>query len=248
MSSKTTCARTGATAAPPESADVVVVNTCSVTASADQSARQTIRRIARVNPSVRVVVTGCYASRRPDEVCALPNVVRVVENDGKESLVASVSAEFGLATAERFGGGDGPCGRTLEPGIAGRTALTLRVQTGCEERCSYCIIPQTRGASRSRPLNHVLRDVEHAGAAGYKEIVDDRRAPGILRSRFARWLLSGAICSERLRQPAGICDSASALSSLWTARTTSSEWLRHRQNSRLTSTYHSRMARTTFCG
>jgi threonylcarbamoyladenosine tRNA methylthiotransferase MtaB len=185
----------GCTAAPPESADVVVVNTCSVTASADQSARQTIRRIARVNPSVRVVVTGCYASRRPDEVCALPNVVRVVENDGKESLVASVSAEFGLATAERFGGGDGPCGRTLEPGIAGRTVLMLRVQTGCEERCSYCIIPQTRGASRSRPLNHVLRDVEHAGAAGYKEIV----VTGVHLGSYGRDLRDGSSLADLLR-------------------------------------------------
>jgi len=160
----------GGTAVSPDEADLVVVNTCSVTASADQSARQTIRRIARSNPSVRVVVTGCYATRRPDEVSELPNVIRVVTNIGKDALVHSVAEEVGLTTAEQFIGGDGPCGRTLQPGVAGRTALTLRVQTGCEERCSYCIIPQTRGASRSRPRAGVLRDVRHAVAAGYKEV------------------------------------------------------------------------------
>jgi threonylcarbamoyladenosine tRNA methylthiotransferase MtaB len=162
----------GGTAVPPEQADLVVVNTCSVTASADQSARQTIRRIARVNPSVRMVVTGCYATRRPDEVSALPNVVRVINNTAKDVLVPTVVDDTsGVTTSQRFSHGDGPCGCTLEPGIAGRTALTLRVQTGCEEQCAYCIIPQTRGASRSRPLGQVFCDVQHAVAVGYKEIV-----------------------------------------------------------------------------
>lgn len=160
----------GGASAPPEAAELVVVNTCSVTASADQAARQTIRRVARVNPTARVVVTGCYATRRPSELAALPNVVRVVRNDVKETLVAALADDVGLTTAERFGGGDGACGGTLEPGVAGRTALTLRVQTGCEERCSYCVIPSTRGPGRSRPLAHVLADVERAVAAGYKEI------------------------------------------------------------------------------
>lgn len=160
----------GGTAAPLEEAELVVVNTCSVTASADQAARQTIRRAARVNPEARVVVTGCYATRRPSDLAALPNVVRVVPNDDKDALVDLVADDLRLTTAERFGGGEGACGGTLEPGVAGRTALTLRVQTGCEERCSYCIIPSTRGASRSRPRAQVLADVGRAVAAGYKEI------------------------------------------------------------------------------
>ena len=75
--------RRGAIDASPEDADLVIVNSCSVTASADQGTRQTIRRIVRSNPDVRVVVTGCYATRRPDEIRALPNVVRVVPNDGQ---------------------------------------------------------------------------------------------------------------------------------------------------------------------
>src|SRR4051812_19178746 len=77
----------GAVAAPPQDADLVVVNTCSVTATADQGTRQTIRRIARDNPNARIVVTGCYATRRPDEVGALPNVERVVVNDDKPRLI-----------------------------------------------------------------------------------------------------------------------------------------------------------------
>lgn len=148
----------GAIASSPEEADIVVVNTCSVTASADQAARQAVRRIARVNPDVRVVVTGCYATRQPDEVTALPNVLRVLTNAEKETLPGM------------FGAGDGPCGHTLTPGVAGRTALTLCVQTGCDESCSYCIIPRTRGAGRSRPLASVLDDIRRAVAAGYKEI------------------------------------------------------------------------------
>jgi threonylcarbamoyladenosine tRNA methylthiotransferase MtaB len=156
--------RQGGVEVPAARADLVIVNTCSVTAAADQGTRQTVRRIARENPSVRIVVTGCYATRRPDEIAALPNVVRVVRNDEKEGLVDAVT------TALRFGTGEGPCGATVQPGLAGRTAFTLRVQTGCEERCSYCIIPTTRGRGRSLPPGEILGEVSRVIAAGFKEI------------------------------------------------------------------------------
>jgi len=158
----------GAVAAAPEAADLVVVNTCSVTATSDQGARQTIRRVARDNPSARIVVTGCYATRQPGEVRTLPNVVRVVTNDDKPRLLRLVTPH--LTTAERFGDGDGGCGARIEPGVAGRTAFTLRVQTGCAEPCSYCIIPSTRGAPRSVPPAGVLCEVERVAMAGFKEI------------------------------------------------------------------------------
>src|SRR5438067_4379577 len=77
----------GAEAAPPDAADIVVVNTCSVTATADQGARQAIRRVARDNPNARIVVTGCYATRRPDDVLGLPHVACVVANDEKPNLI-----------------------------------------------------------------------------------------------------------------------------------------------------------------
>ena len=156
----------GATPASSEDADVVFVNTCSVTASADQGARQTIRRIARTNPSARIVATGCYATRRPAEVAVLPNVLRVVPNDRKDDLLDCVEQ----TTAIRFGDGDGSCGAAIAPGVAGRTAFTLRVQTGCEERCAYCIIPSTRGSGRSVPIDHVLAQVQRIADAGFKEI------------------------------------------------------------------------------
>jgi len=157
----------GATAAPPETADLVVINTCSVTATADQGARQTIRRIARDNPAARIVVTGCYATRRPAELSALPRVAEVVCNADKPRLLSIVSP---LSLVAASSGGDGPCGAAVEPGVAGRTAYTLRVQTGCSEPCSYCIIPSTRGAPRSVPVDDVRRELERVMAAGFKEI------------------------------------------------------------------------------
>src|SRR3954449_6954983 len=92
----------GGIATVPADADLVVVNTCSVTATADQGARQAIRRIARENPSARIVATGCYATRCGDEVAALPNVVQVIRNDDKLNMF-SVDA----------GEGEGPCGKTI---------------------------------------------------------------------------------------------------------------------------------------
>ena len=161
----------GAVAVAPDRADLIVVNTCSVTATADQGARQTIRRVARHNPGACIVVTGCYATRRPDEVSELPNVVRVIPNDDKPRLIPILRAEpIPTTTAERFGDGDGSCGATIEPGIAGRTAFTLRVQTGCAEPCSYCIIPATRGAPRSVAPEAVVAEVDRVTAAGFKEV------------------------------------------------------------------------------
>lgn len=156
----------GAELASAAAADVVVVNTCSVTATADQGARQTIRRVARENPSARIVATGCYATRCADEIAALPNVLTIVRNDDKRRFAEAVAQ----STAIRFGGGDGPCGSTIEPGLAGRTAYTLRVQTGCDQACAYCIIPTTRGRGRSQPLENILQEVRRVEAAGFKEI------------------------------------------------------------------------------
>src|SRR3954470_12940977 len=99
----------GGIATVPADADLVVVNTCSVTATADQGARQTIRRIARDNPASRIVVTGCYATRCADDVAALPNVVKVIRNNDKDRLIDQLP--------ERSMSGDGPCGAPLEPGF-----------------------------------------------------------------------------------------------------------------------------------
>jgi len=170
----------GGVPASAEQADVVIVNTCSVTATADQGARQTIRRIHRLNTAAKIVVTGCYASREPGAVEMLPGVVRVVPNVSKEDLISLAAEDLGFTTKDRYAGGDGPCGALDEtfrsdglaakPGMAGRTAYTLRVQTGCEEHCAFCIIPTTRGASRSDSPDVVVARVRRAVAAGFREI------------------------------------------------------------------------------
>ena len=163
----------GGTPAAAEDASLVVVNTCSVTAAADRGARQIIRRIARQNPSARIVATGCYATRAAAELAALPGVTTVVPNQRKERLVADLAAHelaaLPTTTAERYGGGEHACGAPLAPGSAGRTAYTLRVQTGCDEACAYCIIPSTRGPGRSRPLPEVLAEVDRLAAEGFRE-------------------------------------------------------------------------------
>jgi threonylcarbamoyladenosine tRNA methylthiotransferase MtaB len=178
----------GGTDAPSALADLVVVNTCSVTASADQGARQTIRRIARENPQAQIVVTGCYASRRPDDVATLPNVVCIIHNEDKDRFADAIT------TAVRFGDGDGACGAAIEPGTAGRTAFTLRVQTGCEEQCSYCIIPSTRGRQRSLPIAHVLTEIQRIASAGFKEIA----LTGVHLGSFGRDLHPAASLVELL--------------------------------------------------
>ena len=188
----------GAISASPDEADLVVVNTCSVTATADQGARQTIRRIARSNPDVQIVVTGCYATRRPDDLRDLPNVAHLVPNDRKDDLLDVSGASLPLTTAMRFGDGDGPCGAPLEPGVAGRTAFTLRVQTGCDERCSYCIIPSTRGRSRSRPLAEIAAPDRAGRGRGLQGNRHHRSA-----SRFVRAGPAGGLVAGRARAPSG---------------------------------------------
>ena len=191
----------GGVSTDPQHADLVVVNTCSVTSAADQGARQIIRKIARENPRARIIVTGCYATRRPDELSSLPGVVQVVSNDRKDFF----ADEIGLTTAERFGTGDGACGAEIAPGVAGRTAYTLRVQTGCDETCSYCIIPSTRGKGRSRPVAEVMSEIARVCLAGFREIA----LTGVHLGSFGRDLggqssLLGLLQTIERRAPADV--------------------------------------------
>src|SRR5204863_1352016 len=100
-----------------------------------------------------------------------------------------------LTTAERFAGADGPCGATIAPGLGGRTAFTLRVQTGCEERCAYCIIPTTRGQGRSLPIGSVVREVERIAASGFREIA----LTGVHLGSYGRDLTPSASLFDLLR-------------------------------------------------
>jgi threonylcarbamoyladenosine tRNA methylthiotransferase MtaB len=187
--------------APADSAvnaDVVVLNTCTVTAAADQDARAAIRRIHRENPGAKIMVTGCYAQRAPQEVAALPGVTWVVGNSHKHqvaeiaalgigqhdlsklsapqnfvsletvalsapafTLVGDIFAHTELIAAPVFAGDT----------IAEKTRPNLKVQDGCDNRCSFCIIPSVRGQSRSMKFERVLAEANALVAAGYREIV-----------------------------------------------------------------------------
>ncbi|RPJ71305.1 MAG: MiaB/RimO family radical SAM methylthiotransferase [Acidobacteria bacterium] len=155
-------AASGGTGARAEAADLVVVNTCTVTAAADQAARQAIRRIARVNPTARIVATGCYATRRPGELEALPGVVALVPNARKSTIAAIRDGHLA--------GSQPPIG-VAAPGMRGRTTYPLRVQTGCDQACSYCIVPSTRGPGRSVGMEEVRDEARRLSAAGFLEVV-----------------------------------------------------------------------------
>lgn len=195
-------------------ADVVVLNTCTVTAAADSQARQAIRKIHRTNPSARIVVTGCYAQRAPEELAALEGVSLVVGNSHqteipqlvREAFMSDAPAPQAIASNrfedesakdfiplvrlndEAMSLARGPAkiltGDIFAQtslaialaenagGIAGdRTRPILKIQDGCNNRCSYCVIPFVRGRSRSLPPHIVVDKVKKLVAAGAREIV-----------------------------------------------------------------------------
>ena len=155
-------------------ADVYVVNTCTVTGSGDADSRRAVRRAVRFNPEATVVATGCYAQRRPDGLREA-GAGLVVGNQQKADLVDTVHRHLSGSTpvavfdpsarprAERF----------LEihgaPSL-GRTRGTLKIQDGCDEHCTYCVIPSVRGVSVSRPLDEVVQQARRMVEAGYREV------------------------------------------------------------------------------
>jgi threonylcarbamoyladenosine tRNA methylthiotransferase MtaB len=199
--------------------DVVVLNTCTVTAAADQDARASIRRIHRENPTAKIMVTGCYAQRAPQEIAALPGVTWVVGNSHKHcvaEIAAGNETELQAQVHEQYSGEKGSDGRgfgehrtggppqpnfvSLETvtlsapaftlvgdifahteliaapvfagdSIAEKTRPNLKVQDGCNNRCSFCIIPSVRGHSRSMQPARVIAEANALVAAGYREIV-----------------------------------------------------------------------------
>jgi threonylcarbamoyladenosine tRNA methylthiotransferase MtaB len=144
-------------AADGEVADLCVVNTCTVTSEGDSKSRQAIRRLARENPESRIVVMGCYATRAPDELAKLPNVIEVL-TDKRE--IPDLLGRYGVL--------DVPTGISH---FGQRHRAYVKVQDGCLLRCSYCIIPYVRPHMHSRPLAHVLDEVRRLVDNGYREIV-----------------------------------------------------------------------------
>ena len=177
-------------------ADFVVLNTCTVTATADDEVRQTVRRIRRERPQARILVTGCYAQRAPEEIAKLEGVSLVVGNSHKTNIPQLVSDRFRnenahasvpyhgqLEVGDIFTGdivvGDifaqtdflsAPIVDGAGDAAGDRTRPNLKIQDGCNNRCSFCIIPYVRGHSRSAPPERVVEQVR-ALAAKYREVV-----------------------------------------------------------------------------
>ncbi len=145
-------------AEPEEAADLCIVNTCTVTASADSSSRHEIRQLLKHNPGAKVVVTGCFAERDAAAVRSLDDQLKIVSNDAKESLIEQLFPEEEIPefSIKRFDA---------------HTRAFVKVQDGCNSFCTYCIIPYVRGRSRSRTLDDILKEVENLVESGYKEIV-----------------------------------------------------------------------------
>ncbi|MCC7084182.1 MAG: tRNA (N(6)-L-threonylcarbamoyladenosine(37)-C(2))-methylthiotransferase MtaB [Pirellulales bacterium] len=144
-------------AADDERADLCLVNTCTVTQQGDSKSRQAIRQLAARNPDARIVVMGCYATRAPDEVARLPGVAEIVTD--KRELPDLLG---------RFGVVDLPTGINT---FANRQRAYVKVQDGCVLHCSFCIIPKVRPYLASRPVQHILNEVEQLVAGGYRELI-----------------------------------------------------------------------------
>jgi threonylcarbamoyladenosine tRNA methylthiotransferase MtaB len=153
-------------------ADLVILNTCTVTASADEDARHAIRRVHRENPAARILVTGCYAQRAPEELALFPGVEWVVGNSHKTQiaeLVTGLPYHGNIHVGDIFAQRDF-LSAPVEDAAGDRTRPNLKIQDGCNNRCSFCVIPFVRGASRSAPVEQVAQQVR--GLAGrYREIV-----------------------------------------------------------------------------
>jgi threonylcarbamoyladenosine tRNA methylthiotransferase MtaB len=179
-------------------ADVVVLNTCTVTAAADAQARDAIRKIHAANPATRILVTGCYAQRAPEEIAALPGVSFVVGNSHKPQIPKLVHSILPVSHIHLVGAELAPPPRSTEhefpshsapiltgdifeltdvlvaPVLGGEgnhTRPTLKIQDGCNSRCSFCVIPFVRGKSRSLPPQTVISEIQRLADSGFREIV-----------------------------------------------------------------------------
>lgn len=182
----------------PEKADVYVVHTCTVTHISDRKSRQLIRRALRANPEAVVAVTGCYAQVAPGEVLAIPGVDVIVGTRDRHRLVE-------LVEKAREEGAPINAVRAHEPGEAfeelplvevSRARAFLKIQEGCEEFCTYCIVPYARGPLRSRAPEAILAEVERLVAEGYLEIV----LTGVHTGAYGRDLPGGIDLASLLKK------------------------------------------------
>ncbi|HIV73634.1 MAG TPA: tRNA (N(6)-L-threonylcarbamoyladenosine(37)-C(2))-methylthiotransferase MtaB [Candidatus Pseudogracilibacillus intestinigallinarum] len=155
-------------------ADIYVVNTCTVTNTGDKKSRQVIRRAVRKNPEAVVCVTGCYAQTSPGEVMEIPGVDVVVGTQNRKNMIKLIE-EHELTRQPVNGVQNIMKNRTFEemdvPVFSDRTRASLKIQEGCNNFCTFCIIPWSRGLLRSRDPENVLEQAQKLVDAGYKEIV-----------------------------------------------------------------------------
>ena len=177
-------------------ADLVVLNTCTVTATADDEVRQTVRRIHREHPDARILVTGCYAQRAPHEIAALEGVSLVVGNSHKARIPELAVHHYHgqIEIGDIFAQTDF-LAAPVEDAAGDRTRPNLKIQDGCNNRCSFCIIPFVRGRSRSATPDRVIEQVR-ALAAKYREVV----LSGINLGRWGRDLDRGMTLADLVQR------------------------------------------------
>jgi threonylcarbamoyladenosine tRNA methylthiotransferase MtaB len=185
-----------------QDADLVILNTCTVTSAADQDVRHAINRVRRENPSARILITGCYAQRAPGELAALPGVTWVVGNSHKAEIPAIVAAEArpGVPYHGQIRVGDIFAQQefltaVVEDAAGDRTRPNLKIQDGCGNRCSFCIIPYVRGRSRSAQPDWVAGQVRNLSRR-YREVV----LSGINLGRWGRELGGRLRLADLLRR------------------------------------------------
>ena len=146
--------------------NLVIVNTCAVTAEATRQARQAIRRLARENPGAEIIVTGCAAEIDPLRFSEMPEVARVIGNARKTDPGTWATSAGGPLATDGFSHALAP-----QEGVEDHTRTFLAIQTGCDHRCTFCIIPFGRGPSRSATPETILSAVRRLGDKGFREIV-----------------------------------------------------------------------------
>jgi threonylcarbamoyladenosine tRNA methylthiotransferase MtaB len=151
--------------ATPEASDLVVINSCSVTAAAASDSRAHVRRAHRLNPLAGIVLTGCWSSVEPDEAAQLPGVIHVIPNPSKDTLVPDL-----LGLPDSTLNHESPVREPI-PGKRMRTRAFVKVQDGCDNRCTFCLTTIARGDARSLPLGRVLEEINQAATGGAQEVV-----------------------------------------------------------------------------
>ena len=145
-------------------ADVVILNSCTVTANSDSKARQYLRRARRANPDALVVATGCYAQRAKDELSAMEEVSLVLDNRQKDTLVSTVAAKLNVVA-------DSSIQNAPVAAPVGRSRAMVKIQEGCDQVCAYCIVPKVRGRERSIPPEEIIAEINGRSENGCREAV-----------------------------------------------------------------------------